>query len=256
MGQGPSVLTTATQSFLVALAFLTVLPIRLRALPALEVVARSRHWYPLVGLLLGGLLGGGTWLVARLGAPLPAAFLVLLAWVGLTGALHLDGVCDVCDGLFGGKTPEDRLRIMKDPHLGTFGLAGGVLLLLGKFAVIHQALAQPIGPWAIGSAVVVARCLTLVVAAGAAYPRAEGTGKALIEATRWWEAWPMLVVALLVAVWALGDVRAGSLAVGVALSAVIVLRWLCSRRLGGITGDCLGAGIELAELTFLLAAVF
>ncbi|MBV9122230.1 MAG: adenosylcobinamide-GDP ribazoletransferase, partial [Planctomycetes bacterium] len=82
-----------------ALAFLTVLPLRFRQEPSGADVARSRFWFPLVGLLLGALLG--VWMAGIEWLQLPAlgAFLVLLAWVGLTGALHLDGFCDLCDGL-------------------------------------------------------------------------------------------------------------------------------------------------------------
>src|SRR5262245_35560965 len=125
------------KSFFTALAFLTVFPIRFRQTPSSTVVAQSRFWYPVIGLLLGLVLGGWTELVGRLGEPLLQAFLIVLAWVVLTGALHVDGFCDVCDGLFGGQTAEDRLRIMKDPHLGAFGLVGGVLLLLGKFVALQ-----------------------------------------------------------------------------------------------------------------------
>src|SRR5262245_7784799 len=99
------------RSFLVALAFLTVVPVRFRTLPDAAAVARARFWYPVVGVLLGAALGGWTALLIRWGRPLPViAFLVLLAWVALTGALHLDGFCDLCDGLFGGRTAEERLR--------------------------------------------------------------------------------------------------------------------------------------------------
>src|SRR5579884_1252814 len=173
------------QSFLVALAFLTVVPVPVRKLPGLAAVARSRFWYPVVGLLLGALLGGATALLAaRLHAPLVAAFLLLAVWVVLTGALHLDGFCDLCDGLFGGRSPEDRLRILKDPHLGTFGLAGGVLLLLGKFVLLHGLLtaAPARAPWLVAGAVATARCLVVCAAAGARYPRPQGTGKLLVEA--------------------------------------------------------------------------
>jgi adenosylcobinamide-GDP ribazoletransferase len=240
-------------SFLVAVAFLTVLPVPFRTPPAPAAVARSRIWYPLVGLLLGALLGGATALLTAWGrSPLLAAFLLLVAWVILTGALHLDGFCDLCDGLFGGRTPEDRLRILKDPHVGTFGLAGGVLLLLGKFVLLHELLAHAPtrAPWVVGAAVTAARCLVLCAAAGAAYPRPEGTGKVLIEATRRWEVVPFALLAA-AAAWAGGCL----LAVLPALAGVLGLRWLCVRRLGGITGDCLGAAVELAEVLFLLMAV-
>src|SRR5438105_2237876 len=104
------------RNLLVALAFLTVLPVRFRVPPSPESVARSRWWYPVVGLLLGTMLGGlAAVLAAWLQSAALAAFLVLLAWVGLTGALHLDGFCDLCDGAFVGRKPEERLRIMKDP---------------------------------------------------------------------------------------------------------------------------------------------
>jgi adenosylcobinamide-GDP ribazoletransferase len=240
------------RSFLVAVAFLTVLPVPFRKLPEPAAVARSRFWYPLVGLLLGALLGGTAALLVASGrSPLLAAFLLLAAWVLLTGALHLDGFCDLCDGLFGGSTPDDRLRILKDPHLGTFGLAGGVLLLLGKFVLLHELLvhAPARAPWLVAAAVTAARCLVLCVAAGARYPRPQGTGKLLIEATRWREAGPFAVLAG-AAAWAAGC----PLAVLPALLGVGGLRWLCVRRLGGITGDCLGAAIELAEGLFLFTA--
>ena len=245
------------RSFLVALAFLTVVPIRFRSLPDAAAVARSRFWYPVVGALLGAALGGWTALLILWDRPpLVSAFLVLLAWVVLTGALHLDGFCDLCDGLFGGRTPEERLRIMKDPHLGTFGLAGGVLLLLGKFVVLAELVRwQDRGSWVLGGAVAAARCLVLCMAALARYPRPEGTGKALIESGRPAEALLFGMIGLGMA-FAAG---AGTLDVLVWFSCaavgVLLLTWLCRARLGGVTGDCLGAGIEVAELLFLLAAV-
>jgi len=245
-------------SFLVALAFLTIIPIRFREMPSPAVVARSRFWYPVVGLLLGALLGGWTMLASWLGSPPLAAFLVLALWVCVTGALHLDGFCDLCDGLFGGRTPEDSLRIMKDPHLGTFGLVGGVLLLLGKFVAIQELLAHGAdgAPWVLGCAILVGRCLVLTVAAGMRYPRPEGTAKVLIEAAAPWEGIVFLLCAVL-AVLVLSlvlDARRCWLVLLAAIGAVLILKQICRSRLGGITGDCLGAAIESAELVFVLGA--
>jgi len=256
------------KSFLTALVFLTLFPIRFRESPSPTVVAQSRFWYPLVGLLLGLVLGGWTALSGRLGEPPLQAFLILLAWVGLTGALHVDGFCDLCDGLFGGQTAQDRLRIMKDPHLGTFGLVGGVLLLLGKFVALHSvvrglgsATGTPLsvyyGAWVVCAAVLISRCLVLCVAAKSHYPRPEGTGKVLIEATSWKEAGGFAVLAAGVAWSTAPHYSDWGVAIGLfapTFLAVILLRRICQRRLGGITGDCLGAAIELCEVIFLISA--
>jgi len=235
-------------------------------------------WFPAVGLLLGGLLGCWAWAVGQFAAPMVGAFLVLTAWVLLTGALHIDGFCDLCDGLFGGKTPEDRLRIMKEPTRGTFAIVGCVLLLLGKFVALTELL--PTAPWALAMPVLVARCLVLTVAVGARYPRDKGTGKVIIEATGILEVLLSSIVAVgaicsfLCTVPGVADYWHGyTLGFGTYLAArsdlfgraillftlawlaFITLRKLCERRLGGITGDCLGAGIESMELLFLLCAV-
>jgi len=247
------------RSFLVALAFLTVLPLRFRTLPTAAVVAASRFWYPLVALLLGAFLGAWTALVSGLSSSaLLTAFLVLLAWVVATGALHVDGFCDLCDGLLGGHTPEERLRIMRDPHLGTFGLVGGVLLLTGKLIALNELFqrGREQAPWLVAAAVVAARCLALCMAGLSRYARPEGTGKALVTATRAWEVGPyaLLAAAAVLAVSPCTDLwRAGPVILAPCL-AVLVLTWVCRRRLGGVTGDCLGAAIETAEVTFLLVA--
>ncbi len=246
------------RSFLVALAFLTILPVRFRKLPTADMVAASRLWFPLVATLLGAALGTWTVFVTALpSSPLLAAFLILLVWVVATGALHLDGFCDLCDGLPGGHTPEDRLRIMKDPHLGTFALVGAVLLLTGKLVALNELMLRDRerSPWLVAAAVVLARCLALCMAALAAYPRPEGTGKALITATRAWEAGPYAIlgaaaVALASPAWS-GRTYVLFLA---PCAIVLALTWACRRRLGGVTGDCLGAAIEGSEVTFLLAA--
>ena len=86
------------------------------------------------------------WLDAALRLVFPgsvAAALVLVAWVALTGALHLDGFLDACDGLLGGGTPEERLRIMRDERVGAFALAGGILLLLVKYSALAAVPGAP-----------------------------------------------------------------------------------------------------------------
>jgi adenosylcobinamide-GDP ribazoletransferase len=211
-----------------------------------------------VGLLLGAVLGGWAELTAQSGKPLVAAFLVLSAWVLFTGALHLDGFCDFCDGLFGGRTPEDRLRIMKDPHVGTFGVVGAIVSLLGKW-VLLVTLSERRGdllPWIVAASVCVARCLVLVMAGAGRYARPEGTGRMLIAARPVEAAAFGLVggaASLALLSWAgILTALAPFLA---SLLVVLALTRMALQRVGGLTGDCLGAAIEAAELAFLLAAV-
>jgi adenosylcobinamide-GDP ribazoletransferase len=252
------------RSFLVAVSYLTIIPISFGKAPSARVVARSRYWYPVVGFLVGAALGGLSEAVGLLNAPAAGAAMIVAAWVLLTGAFHLDGCCDLCDGLFSGADPEERLTIMKDPHLGTFGMVGGVLVLLGKFAALQTLLAQSpkrAAPMIVAAAVV-ARCLVLWMAGGAIYPREQGTGKAFIEGTSSGEGWLAALVALLAVVLtaAAGITNATTILVQTLVLyvpvfvSVFLIRQGCARRLGGVTGDCLGATIELTEAVFLLAA--
>lgn len=245
------------RSFLVALAFLTVVPIRFRVMPSAEEVTLSRFHYPLVGLVLGGILGVVAFLAGTCTPPAVAAFLTLAAWVTITGALHLDGFCDLCDGVFGGHTPEDRLRIMKDPHVGTFGLAGGVLLLLGKFVMLGELFRRPEDvALVLAISVAAARCTVLTLAAGARYPRPEGTGRLFVEGvSKGNGVCAALLAAGLIVIATTGNLPRALAMMALASLIILGLRLLCQRRLGGLTGDCLGAGIESVELVLLFAAV-
>ncbi|HBM07500.1 MAG TPA: adenosylcobinamide-GDP ribazoletransferase, partial [Pseudomonas sp.] len=118
------------QPFLIALQFLTCLPVRLRGMPEPQQIGRSLLYYPLVGLLLGGMLCLLGVALGNAAPPLKAA-LLLAAWVWLTGALHLDGLADSADAWLGGFGDRERtLAIMKDPCSGPVAVAVLVLVLL------------------------------------------------------------------------------------------------------------------------------
>src|SRR5687767_7053569 len=111
---------------------MTILPIRLPEDWSAGDSGRAAVWYPLVGVVIGAI----TWLIWK-GAiiifpPLAAGILTLVVWVVLTGGLHLDGLADCCDGLLASTTVERRLEIMKDPHMGAFGVTGLILVLMLK----------------------------------------------------------------------------------------------------------------------------
>src|SRR5690606_7992123 len=129
----PDIRVKTPLPLLIALQFLTNLPIRLPGMPAPEEQGRSLLWYPLVGLLIGLVLVCGGWLLDD-SANLLVAALLLTLWVGMTGALHLDGLADTADAWLGGFGDCERtLTIMKDPRSGPIAVVVLVLLLLLKF---------------------------------------------------------------------------------------------------------------------------
>lgn len=237
--------------FLVALRFLTALP-----LPAKEVVhgelGRSTAYFPLVGLFLGLLLA---WLDALLQLAFPisvSSAVVLVALVLLTGALHLDGLMDSCDGLFGRREPARRLEIMRDSRVGSFGVLGAIGLLLVKYAAIG---ALP-GAWRFGGLALMPTLgrLAMVVAVwGFPYARPQGLGRPFKEDVTWREVTVATLSAVLVAWVALQQVGIAALLVGTL--ATWLLASFIRGRIAGLTGDSYGAINEVVEVVSLLAIV-
>ena len=127
---------------LVAVQFLTRLPVRLEPPPSGREVGRSLLWYPAVGLLLGAVVWVAAALLSPLATPLAAA-LVLAVWVASTGALHLDGLADTADAWVGGGGDRERtLAIMKDPHIGPVAVAAIVCVLLAKYGALSALLSE------------------------------------------------------------------------------------------------------------------
>jgi adenosylcobinamide-GDP ribazoletransferase len=233
-----------------AVSTLTIVPIPSRGIASPAELADSRLAFPAVGVLIGLVLAGLSELCARLGvAQGPAAFLLVISGVAVTGGLHLDGLADTGDGLFLGGGPERRLAVMRDPHVGTFGLLALVLTLLGKFAAL-EALADRGRGLALIEAAVVGRLAILVAAGAGDYARPEGTGRLIIEATSQRESWIAGVIAILTGLGLFGPL--GLIAAFLAMGLVWGLSRLAKGRLGGVTGDILGAAVELGELVFLV----
>ena len=234
---------------LIALQFLTRLPVSLPGMPTPEQVGRSLLWYPLVGLLLGLLLWGAHLLLGQASAVLQAA-IILALWVGLSGGLHLDGLADTADAWVGGFADRERtLAIMKDPRSGPIAVVVLVLLLLLKFAALFTLLEAGQGiyllllPW-------MGRSLLPLLLATTPYVREGGLGQALVDhLPRGQLPWVLGVhlLGMLLFGWM------GLLALATALLLFIWLRRALLRRLGGTTGDTAGALVELGECAVLLA---
>jgi len=238
-------------AFLIALRFLTILPIGRHIQVDSALVVRSSKFYPLVGLLLGGMSWGFYGLV-RSAFPVDLAVGLLLAfWVVMTGALHLDGLADCLDGCYGGKNPGDRLRIMKDVHVGTMGIVGLILLLGLKFLALKQFLSSQAPVYWLLLIPAAGRWIPVFLSAFWPYARPEGgLGQGLVQEMRKQELfWATLLAWGLVIGLAGGP---GLLLMGLQLLWSLLNGWFFSRKLGGITGDTLGAAIETGELAGLL----
>ena len=228
---------------IVAFGFLTRLPMPRVAVEADDFAAAIR-FYPLVGLAIGVLVALAGWLGAHVD-PWTGACAALLAWIAVTGALHLDGLADLADGL--GAAHGDRTRllaVMADPHIGSFGVVAIAGQMIAKLVLLHAA--GPAGWWALILIPFAARMGPLVWARLLPPLRSGGLGAAVAGAVRHRDLWAWALMLALAAVAVPALVVLPVLVLGVAA-------WL-RRTLGGVTGDAHGAGIEIVE-TGLLAAI-
>ncbi len=236
--------------FLIALQFLTRLPVRLTGELAAGDLGRSLLYYPLVGLILGVLLAASAWLLSG-APPLLAGALVLTLWVALTGALHLDGLADTIDAWAGGRgDPERTLALMKDPHCGPQGVTGLVLVLVLKFAAL-AALLEAGDYLPLILAPFLARTALPLLFLTTPYVRPGGLGAALASGL------PRRAgTGVLIAAGALTPLLAGAaglLILACTLAAIYILRRAMKQRIGGTTGDTAGALVEIAEAIALIA---
>ncbi|AXE29639.1 adenosylcobinamide-GDP ribazoletransferase [Chromobacterium phragmitis] len=231
------------RGLILAVQFLTRLPTPQLAAFKPEWQAASARWFPAVGLIVGALLLASL----RLGGqvdPWLAALLALLAWVMVTGGLHLDGLADLSDALGAAHRSRERFfEVLKDPHLGSFGVLSLILAIVAKL-VLLMLIARQGGP-AWGLLLVPAWARGFAVAWSATLPAiAPGSG----ERFAWQKDWAGMGLNL-AALLALSAWLAPALLL--APLAGLVWRAFLKRRLGGMTGDCLGAGVELCEIGML-----
>lgn len=240
------------RSLLVAIRFLTVLPVSIQGRVQDEELGGSLVWFPLVGLLIGSLVLLVQQMAGPVLPPLVVGALMLLVWVAVTGAIHLDGLADTCDGLYGGRTPAERLRIMKDPHVGAMGVVAIGVMLITKFALLASVPYQTANP-GIWLAPCVGRWAMVFLGTTMPYARSEpglaapfvryGRRSMLLGAT----------VMMLFALW-LGAGFSGLFIIGAGVAMTLLLRAIFRAALGGIAGDALGASGEIVEAITLVTA--
>jgi adenosylcobinamide-GDP ribazoletransferase len=239
-------------SLILAVRFLTIVPLPGREASGPDALGRAAWWFPVVGLLLGAALAALDRLLSLVFPPLLSSLLVVSSWKVATGGVHLDGLADCLDG-FGGATREQRLAIMRDSHIGVFGAAGIVLVFLIGLVGLAE-LTQGRRWRVLFLAPAVGRLAPVLVGRWFAPATPEqGMGAAFLRAL------PSMAGPLhLVLIVALAMALFGGWGVMMVLAPLIaVLAWISfvSGRVGGLTGDALGAGVELAELGCLLTAV-
>lgn len=245
-----------------AVTFLTAVP-----LPDSGAVAPADLWasmafYPLVGLLMGLAAWGAYAALLYAVTPLVAAALVIVGIELASRALHLDGLMDTADGYLSGAPRERALEIMKDSRVGAMGVFAAIAVMVVKVSALAS-LARPGAALGLVIGLSAARLLPALDVRFFAYARREGTGAAFAGAGT--TNGPVVVaaacaVAVALAVGALssGGVRGTFLALDLAVAVVAVtlcVQALVGRRLGGLTGDVYGLGIELAEALALVGAV-
>ena len=235
------------RGFRLAMQFLTRIPVPGVADFAPVDLSRSAAWFPVVGLVVGALVALLTFAVGHRSHAL-AAVVAVVAWVWLTGAMHLDGLADLADALGAShRDPQRFLAVLADPHVGTFGMVSIVLVLMLKVAALALLPTEVL--WGVPLILAWARLGTLAWSRWLP-PLKPGHG----ERFSWQlsNAWVVFWAVVLLA----GSAWVAPVLCGAPLVIGAWGLWL-KVRLGGVTGDCLGAGVEVTEtaLVLLLALV-
>ncbi len=227
---------------LTAFALLTIVPVR--GSDSKRELGKSLAWFPVVGMALGLVLALAFSILRVVFANLVAASIVVALWAILTGALHLDGFSDACDGLFAATTRERRLEILHDVHLGAFGAVGLILLLILQVVAVANTLsvasiflAPVLGRWAMVSA--------------AAYPLARTEGMAALCRTGFSRR-EIFIATLMTGVIVAFFGNLGLIAFIAAFIVATLIARFATSRVGGLTGDIYGMICESVQVTVLL----
>jgi len=249
-------------AFLIALQFLTRIPVTISIHWTDKKIAASLLWYPFVGGLISLVLISFLNIISNQ-APMLATAITLGLWVLITGGLHIDGLADSADAWVGSHGDKQRaLDIMKDPQAGPIAVMVIVLLLMIKFAALYSLMTQPSGvfettnhAWLLLFPLVLSRTTPLLLFLTTPYVRSQGIGRTMASFLDKQSAWAVLslVVALL---FLMVGVMNGLILIAVILTLVGFLRSLMLKHIDGMTGDTIGATIEITEAVILCSLVF
>lgn len=241
---------------LVALQFLTIVPVPKRREISAEEVGASQGYFPLVGLLLGAILAGIDW---SLGLILPVAVVnavIIIVLLLLTGALHIDGFIDTCDALFGRGTPQERWRIMSDSRVGGFGVVGAFCLLL-LFYVSLGGIPETYKMTALILMPMLGRWSMVYAIFAFPYAKPTGLGRSFKERASWRKLIlaTSITLALTVGLFAIKGLNLSLLGLVLIFAVWLVTAALAPflrSRFAGLTGDSYGAINEVTQVFVLI----
>lgn len=236
--------------FFAALRFLTILPLPGKIGTETQALASSLAFFPVIGLLLGVLAAALAQLCTLLFPASLSAICVVLILLGVSGGLHMDGLCDTADGFFSARPRERIMEIMRDSRVGAMGVMALVIILFLKIAALTTLADRQIWLPVILMPFAGRTVLVLLVAA-MPYARSEGgLGSLFYEHSAQRAAW--FALALFAGVsWLLAG-PAGLIVVTTVLLSAFAFAWYCWKKIDGVTGDTLGAACEIAETVVLL----
>ncbi|MDP3013664.1 MAG: adenosylcobinamide-GDP ribazoletransferase [Candidatus Subteraquimicrobiales bacterium] len=236
------------KSIIAAFQFLSSIPIKTKGEVKPDVLGKSVAFFPLVGLVFGGVLVVSDWLFSYIIPKIVVDVFLLIILISLDGGMHLDGFMDTCDGFFGGRGDKERiLKIMKDSNVGAHGVTCAVCLLLLKFALLYS-LSGTLRFFALATMPLLARWSVTLAAVFFPYARDEGPGKVFSLYSGVKEFIVSTIVCLLVVFWWKYSFLSF---LGVLLFTLIFSKNMSS-RIGGLTGDIYGALVEINEVIVLM----
>ncbi|MBI9043200.1 MAG: adenosylcobinamide-GDP ribazoletransferase [Anaerolineaceae bacterium] len=234
--------------FLIAISFLTIIPVSRNLDYKKGDLGRSAVWFPFIGVLIGGIAALTFWLTSLVLSDLLAAFLSVLIWIFLTGGLHLDGLGDCCDALLSSLSRERRLEILKDPRMGAFGTLGLILAVIFKVLLLADLVSFKgflLIPFAAG----MARWIVILLAKTSP-PNEDGLSNDFSSRIQVGAMLIALLPLVSLTIFIPWPALAGSI---LALLGLIVIRQAALKTLELINGDVMGLVIEVSELLILFA---
>jgi len=238
--------------FFAALRFLTIIPVPGHLGGEAEDLADSLIYFPVVGVVIGSCLAAIGWLLWPLLPALPAAAVMVFLLLAISGGFHLDGLADSADGLFSARPREQILVIMRDSHIGSMGVVALIMVLIMKTAALAS-LPQAQAAGALFLMPIAGRCLMIFMMALLPYVRGpEGKAALFYEKASQQKKIVYLTGALLYSGCWYGGGGAGLAAGTAAVLVMLAFAALCRNKIGGATGDTLGATCELTETVVAL----